>query len=166
MLIAGLILIVLGLVGGALLVDVVLADPLAGDVSLDVVGIPFEATGGSLLAATALLAVLATLLVAVGYSMIATSRAEQGRGKRKQRDTEPEATRELRQITETRLWQVRLEGLRERVGELEKQNERLLEERGMLEEHMTVHRIVGDDGQTEALVVLPDLETAEPEDER
>ncbi len=52
---------------------------------------------------------------------------------------------------------MRIKVFEHKLEELERDRDSLLREKDLLVADSTVHRVVGDDGTTPALVVLPDL---------
>ena len=159
MIVLGLLLIALGLVGGALIVDLLIAGPLSGRVDLDLIGIPLEAPAGSVLLATAVLAAVSTLLVGFGIAIVARRRA---------RRTQPAPTRrpalsqaddeEFHATVQARLWQARIEVLEDGVRDLERRRDDLLAQRGLLEHGKVLSHVTAEDGSTEAILLVPELE--------
>jgi len=156
MIVLGLLLVAIGLVGGALVVDLLMADPLSGRIDLDLIGIPLEAPAGSVLLATAVLSAVSALLVVLGILVVSRRRArrmEPAAQRAKVRDDE-----ELHSAVQERLRHARIEVLQERVRDLERKRDDLLAQQGILERGGVLRHVTAEDGKTEAILLIPELE--------
>jgi hypothetical protein len=156
MIVIGLLLVAVGLVGAALVVDLLTAGPFSGRIDLDLVGIPLEAPADSVLLATAALSAISALLVVLGISIAV--RRRRGKEPAARRAKKVEDDRGLQSAAQERLRHARIEVLEERVRDLERKRDELLVQQGLLERGGRLRHVTAEDGKTEAILLIPELE--------